>query len=117
MEKQDTQTAIIGTNILYHRLARGMTYDALAHRLYVLQNLSVKPTALKHYERKGRLPAATLAAIAAVMQVDVARFYDPPDAAILLDRNTLKLITAYKTIKHQGRKDAILYLTRTLASK
>jgi hypothetical protein len=47
----------------------------------------------------------------------VARFYDPPDAALLLDGNTLKLVTAYKTIKHQGRKDAILYLTRTLASK
>ena len=112
----------IGESIRAHRLIAGMSQSNLAGRL------GVSFQQIQKYEKGvNRVGAGRLPQIAKIFQIPVAALFDahaetsagesPGTAPVKLihDRNTLKLLTAFKGITDRGIRNRLVSLVDTIA--
>lgn len=114
--KNEAANQIIGKNIKLYRIKVGLTQKDLCRRIYVHQDVVIKPATIKAYEMgKCSISAINLHRIAAVLGVDSNEFHEDACPGILFDNNTFRLVEAYKTIRKQSYRDAIFHIARGLA--
>ena len=114
--KNEIENQTIGENIKLYRIKAGLTRKDLCKRIYIHQDVVIKPATIKAYEMgKCSISAINLHRIAAALRVDTNIFHEDACPAILLDNNTLRLVEAYRTIKRRSYRDMILHLTKGLA--
>ncbi len=112
----------IGESIRAHRLNAGMSQSNLAGRL------GVSFQQIQKYEKGvNRVGAGRLPQIAKIFQIPVAALFDAhadtsagerngaAPVKLLHDRNTLKLLTAFKDISDRGIRHRLVSLVDTIA--
>lgn len=114
--KNEVENQTIGENIKLYRIKAGLTQKDLCRRIYVHQDVVIKPATIKAYEMgKCSVSAINLHRIAAALGVDSNEFHEDACPGILLDKNTFRLVEAYRTIKRQAYRDAILHIAHGLS--
>ena len=114
--KNEAENQTISENIRLYRIQAGLTRKDLCKRIYVHQAVVIKPATIKAYEMgKCSISAINLHRIAAALGVDSNEFHEDACPSMLLDKNTFRLVEAYRTIKRQSYRDIILHLTKGLA--
>jgi transcriptional regulator with XRE-family HTH domain len=112
----------IGESIRAHRLIAGMSQSSLAGRL------GVSFQQIQKYEKGvNRVGAGRLPQIARIFQIPVAALFDAhaetsagenagaAPVKLIHDRNTLKLLTAFKGITDRGIRNRLVSLVDTIA--
>jgi transcriptional regulator with XRE-family HTH domain len=112
----------VGESIRAHRLMAGMSQNALARKL------GVSFQQVQKYEKgTNRVGAGRLPQIAEIFDIPIGALFDTnanmsPGAStgtapvkLIPDRNTLKLLTAFRGIAHRGLRHCLVDLVDTLA--
>ena len=116
LQHQNTHNQTIGENIRLYRIQAGLTHTRLSRYIKARHDVTIKETKLRGYEKaRFAVPALYLHYIAAALGVEERAFFEDACPGMLLDKHTLKLVEAYKTIPRTSYRHALFHLACGLA--